>query len=142
MGSLPSLGGARAVQASARDILAFGHGAPVTEASDTSFIPLHAEPTSVGNPVADCVNEEGRHPAHFVSIRYMSPTGFRTVQVPWTAGMTVQHALHMGKRIDSVFRLANPLGSARVVGNQRVRLHYQLRAGDVLKLNPTAKPLL
>lgn len=96
----------------------------------------------MGNSVADCLNEEGRLPAQFVSIRYMSPTGFRTVRVPWVAGMTVQQALHLGKRSDSVFRLANPLGAARVVGNQRVRLHHPLRAGDVLKLNPPAKPLL
>lgn len=143
MGGSPMYGGMWPEQASAFDLVSqVDAGAPTSVATDAAFIPSQVQPTPLGNAEADGLNVRGEPPAH-ISIRFMSPMGFRTVRIPWRPGLTVQMALEAGRRGDSIFRLsAKPMSHARVVGMRRVRMHDILRAGDLLKLNPNTKPFL
>lgn len=129
-----------------RDVLGSSDnaGAPLSMPIDVAFVPEQMQSSLQGNEagVLAKLHTEEVPPTLFVTISYIFASARRQVQVPWYDGLTVQRALKIAKRMSSTFRLVSVMSFARVIGNRRVHLHQTMGVGDVLRLNPTAKPFL
>lgn len=142
MGGSPRTGGMWAEQAPA-SYFTNDAGRPTLPASDVAFIPLLVQAAPMGNSESADSYDSEKPPALFVRIRFLFAGSLRFVEVPWQYGLTLSQAFHVARKKDSLFRLINPRVFARVVGNQRTRsLSHVLKAGDEVRLNPPAKPML
>lgn len=119
-------------------------GAPLSMPIDVAFFPDQMQPSLQGNEVGVLgkLDMQVESPTLYVTISYIFASARRHVRVPWNEGLTVQRAIKLAKCQDSIFRLVGVLAFARVIGERRVHLHQPMLAGDVLRLNPTAKPFL
>lgn len=135
MGGLAANGGMWPDQASADDLRSLDEGAPVSLASESSFVPLLVSPTPMGNSEADSQVRAARSPAQF-NIYYMGPTGVASKHVPFREGLSLKHYLRDSELMGMRMRYS------LVVGGRRVRMSYVPRVGESLTLAPPMKPLL
>lgn len=103
-------------------------------ASNDLFVPLRVQPAP---PEHAGVTPT---PENHVTVRYMSPTGTRTVHVNWVPSLNVQRLFHAARMKDPIFRHVPVFKYARVIGRRRVKLNHFLLPGDVLELNSSDKP--
>ncbi len=142
MGGSPRTGGMWVEQAPA-SYFTNDAGRPTSPASDVAFIPSLVQATPMGNSESVDLNDSEKPPALFVRIRFLVAGSKHFVEVPWRRGLTLSQAFHIARTKDSFFRHINPRSFARVVGGQRTRsLSFVLKAGDEVRLNPIAKPML
>lgn len=116
------------------DTVLEGTSSSIFPAGDDLFVPLHVVPAA---PSAAGVTPT---PAAHVTVQYMSPTGLRSVHVPWLPSLTVARTVAVARRIDPIFKHVNIFGYARVVGRRRMKLNNLMHVGDVLELNDRLKP--
>jgi hypothetical protein len=98
------------------------------------FVPLRVQPAPPDHPGVTPT------PANHVTIRYLSPTGTRSVHVAWEPSLTVQRLFARARLQDSIFKHVPVFKFARVIGRRRVKLNHYLQPGDVLELNSSDKP--
>lgn len=153
MGSSTNGGEMWPIQASVRDIRAAaaflgssdGAGAPLLSTDNSASISQRCIQPSPGLALVAKPHTTEELPTLFITIKYFGPSGSgrRAIRIPWFGGLTVQRAVKIARRTDSILRIVNVFsGYARVIGKRRVRLHDTLRAGDTLEFNPVARPFI
>ena len=134
MGDFSYGGSTRVDQASALDLLGDDAGAPTPATVGKASVLEQDDDFSQGYGKTIDEHTRLKSPTLFITISYPFSGQRREVKVPWTEGMTLQHAWHAARLHDVLFRHIGIRQHSKHVNARKVRLTNVLRQGDVVML--------